>query len=61
MKNSHNPKAKLTLDKLRITKLENPDTIKGGALGIQNGTNAHCYASDTFPGGPCTEGDLDLM
>ncbi len=42
MKNSHNPKAKLTLDKLRITKLENPNSIKGGALGIQNLT------SDTF-------------
>ncbi len=46
MKSSHNSKIKLTLDKLRITKLENPDTIKGGAQNLdrlgQSRTDTFC-------------------
>ncbi|GAA4279098.1 hypothetical protein [Aquimarina mytili] len=59
MKTSHNSKTKLTLEKLRITKLDNLDTIKGGALGMQNRANT-TFGSDTF-GEECYQGDLDLM
>ncbi|MEW7293159.1 hypothetical protein [Aquimarina sp. 2304DJ70-9] len=58
MKTSHNKKAKLTLDKLRISKLDNPDTIKGGAIGIQKKTDDCLRVSDTFG---CTLGEGDIM
>ncbi|MEW7293158.1 hypothetical protein [Aquimarina sp. 2304DJ70-9] len=57
MKNSHNKKAKLTLDKLRISKLDNPGIIKGGVQGNQNGGNVHLN-SDTFVDEICQLEDL---
>ncbi len=46
MKKSHNQR-KLTLKKLKITKLNNPNNIKGGAQIFIQDTDIN---TDTFPG-----------
>ncbi|GAA4279099.1 hypothetical protein [Aquimarina mytili] len=56
MKAINNPKAKLTLDKLRITKLDNLDLIKGGVQGNQNRVNFQ-IKSDTFVREICNVGE----
>lgn len=50
MKNSHN-QSKLNLEKLKITKLKNPNQIKGGgAPGAGCGNGPNSSNTDTHPG-----------